>query len=433
MPTRCFIISAFNLILIGDAMTSRLLYFSFIFLVFSSTQRTYSQWTLITTSSTINVHALVVDGNNLYVGDLSQGIYLSTNNGTSWLNSNQGLTNYTMTSILKKGTYLFAGTFDGPFRSSDNGTTWTPANNGLSVVYSFSINNDTIYAAGSYLGAFRSADNGTTWESLGLNRGEISLLVAKDSMLFAISDYGYPVTGHYYYDYWLSIYNNQKWSSRLCSSYVNALIIKDDNLYLGTDDGVASVSNNADWSSLNSGLTDSRVTSFASSGSYLFAGTANGRLFFSSDNGAHWSDGSAGLPAIQVYALAVSGDNLFAGIGNGNIGRDTLLGVWRRSITDITTVKNSHLLSLSGYLLEQNYPNPFNPITTISFSLPHTSKVKITIYNSLGVLVKTLVNQDFARGNYSKIWDASKEPSGIYFYRLQAGNFVQTRKLVLLK
>lgn len=85
------------------------------------------------------------------------------------------------------------------------------------------------------------------------------------------------------------------------------------------------------------------------------------------------------------------------------------------------------------YKLEQNYPNPFNPITTINYSLPNSSFVKLVVYNSIGQEIADLVNETIAAGNHSVEFDASNLPSGIYFYRLQAGEFVQTRKMILLK
>jgi Secretion system C-terminal sorting domain len=84
--------------------------------------------------------------------------------------------------------------------------------------------------------------------------------------------------------------------------------------------------------------------------------------------------------------------------------------------------------------LKQNYPNPFNPTTNISFSLPQQSKVRLTVINILGQVVATLVNgEQRSAGNYTVTWNAESFASGVYFCRLQAGSFVQTRKLILLK
>ena len=85
------------------------------------------------------------------------------------------------------------------------------------------------------------------------------------------------------------------------------------------------------------------------------------------------------------------------------------------------------------YSLLQNYPNPFNPGTTIKYSLPNNTHVKLCIYNSLGQEIAVLISQDMNAGVYTSVWNASKFASGVYFYRIIAGNFVQTKKLILLK
>lgn len=85
------------------------------------------------------------------------------------------------------------------------------------------------------------------------------------------------------------------------------------------------------------------------------------------------------------------------------------------------------------YALSQNYPNPFNPSTTIEFSVPVQSNVKLVIFDAIGNQLDVLTNEVKAQGNYSVVWDASKYASGIYFYKLEADNFVQVRKMVLIK
>jgi photosystem II stability/assembly factor-like uncharacterized protein len=90
------------------------------------------------------------------------------------------------------------------------------------------------------------------------------------------------------------------------------------------------------------------------------------------------------------------------------------------------------------YELSQNYPNPFNPTTTINYALPSQRRVKLNIYNNLGQLVHTVVNELQHAGTYSVRWNGTdyrgqKIASGIYFYRLEAGEFVETRKMLILK
>ncbi len=85
------------------------------------------------------------------------------------------------------------------------------------------------------------------------------------------------------------------------------------------------------------------------------------------------------------------------------------------------------------FALEQNYPNPFNPSTTIKFSIPQKTNVKLNIYNSIGELVTTLVNEEKPAGNYSVKWDSHNLASGIYYYRISAGDFNEVKKMILMK
>lgn len=100
----------------------------------------------------------------------------------------------------------------------------------------------------------------------------------------------------------------------------------------------------------------------------------------------------------------------------------------------ITNIQNNHnSVIVSDFDLEQNYPNPFNPVTTIRWSIPVQSHVTIKVFNLLGKEISVLVNETQQPGSYEVKFDASKLTSGIYFYRLQAGSFIETKKLVLLK
>ena len=84
-------------------------------------------------------------------------------------------------------------------------------------------------------------------------------------------------------------------------------------------------------------------------------------------------------------------------------------------------------------MLEQNYPNPFNPETKISYELPVDHYVSIKIYDALGSLISTLVNEKQYAGRYQVSFKGSNLPSGMYFCKMEAGDFVQTRRMVLIK
>ncbi|MCX6828212.1 MAG: T9SS type A sorting domain-containing protein [candidate division Zixibacteria bacterium] len=90
------------------------------------------------------------------------------------------------------------------------------------------------------------------------------------------------------------------------------------------------------------------------------------------------------------------------------------------------------------FRLEQNHPNPFNPATTIEYDVPIRSLIKIEVYNLLGQSVRVLLNAHKSSGNYRITWDGKDSSgrsvsSGIYFYRFQAGDYVETKKMVLMK
>jgi hypothetical protein len=92
----------------------------------------------------------------------------------------------------------------------------------------------------------------------------------------------------------------------------------------------------------------------------------------------------------------------------------------------------------TDYALHNNYPNPFNPETVISFSLPEAEHVQIEIINLLGQSIRSLTDRSFDAGTHTVVWDATNNSgdevaSGVYFYKIQAGNFVDTKKMTLMR
>jgi len=85
------------------------------------------------------------------------------------------------------------------------------------------------------------------------------------------------------------------------------------------------------------------------------------------------------------------------------------------------------------YNLYQNYPNPFNPVTTIKYDIVKAQDVKVTVFDILGIEIATLVNEQQKPGSYQVKWDALNVSSGIYFYQLRTKEFIDTRKMILLK
>lgn len=101
--------------------------------------------------------------------------------------------------------------------------------------------------------------------------------------------------------------------------------------------------------------------------------------------------------------------------------------------TGVTGIEQTIELTPKNFALSQNYPNPFNPSTTIDFALPKSEKVTVRIFNQLGQQVATLADRDFSAGNHKLNFDGANLSSGIYYYRIEAGSFTQTKKMILMK
>uniref|UniRef100_A0A7V3E810 T9SS type A sorting domain-containing protein n=1 Tax=Ignavibacterium album TaxID=591197 RepID=A0A7V3E810_9BACT len=119
---------------------------------------------------------------------------------------------------------------------------------------------------------------------------------------------------------------------------------------------------------------------------------------------------------------------------NGNLfitslSQDNILKVTNLPVS-VADEKN---FSLEGFTLEQNYPNPFNPTTRISWQSPVNSQQTLKVYDVLGNEVATLVDEFREAGRYEIEFDASKLSSGIYLYQLQAGSYIETKKMILLQ
>jgi hypothetical protein len=200
------------------------------------------------------------------------------------------------------------------------------------------------------------------------------------------------------------------------------------NLFVGTGSAgiYRSTDNGISWSSVVTGLTDLDVRSLAASGATLFAGSNSGGVYRSTDAGTSWSRVNLGLTNTSVQSLAADASNIYAGFALG--------GIWRRLLSDmVTSVPPSVGEAPQVFSLAQNYPNPFNPSTTVRYALPSRALVVLSVYNTLGQQVTTLVNETQDPGYHDARFDGSNLASGVYFYRLQAGDFVATKRLLLLR
>jgi len=390
-----------------------------------------AQWEQVFQTPTTNsyIFALTLTDSDFFIGTDSDGIYRYDEITDMWVARNSGLTDVRVHSITASGTDLFAGTLGGVFRSTDRGDNWTPVNNGLTHldVYPITVSGSTLIIGTGSGGAFRSTDRGANWTQInnGLTSQVVSDIVVKGTNLFAGTNGGVFVSAN----------NGDSWTAvntGLSNGLVTTLTANETHLFAGTFGGgvFRSTDNGANWEAVNSGLTDPGVLKLIMNGTTVFAGTEASGVFYSDDYGSSWTPINTGLTNLSILSLVFVGTDLFAGSSNagGN-------GVWRRMSSDIvTSVEESFSDEIpSSFSLEQNYPNPFNPTTMIEFSIPTSSRVTVRIYNSLGQIMETLVNQDLPPGQHSVRWDATGYASDVYFYGIHAGSFSAMKKLVLLK
>ncbi|MCC6864621.1 MAG: T9SS type A sorting domain-containing protein [Ignavibacteria bacterium] len=190
---------------------------------------------------------------------------------------------------------------------------------------------------------------------------------------------------------------------------------------------------NGSGSTINTGIAISSASDISlpySSGfgiGYLSALVGNNPLIKTLNYGTNWfQNNTAAVDSLSDIDCKYDGNAIFnAAVSTNNeviISADILEGI----------IKTNELIP-NEYKLEQNYPNPFNPLTSINFSIPIKDYVIISIFNAMGEIVSKPVADYYIQGNYTFTFDALKLPSGIYFCRMIAGNYVKTNKMILIK
>ena len=386
-----------------------------------------AQWVQMSngTGNVTYIYDFASSGIYLFTLTESNGVFRSSDNGANWVAVNNGLPLVNNRSIIAKGTSIFvSSTTGGVYRSTNNGDNWTAVISGLTklnVLY-FCVSGTNIFAGtgGPRGSIFRSTNDGTSWNEVFIlpTDGTVSHFTTKGTNLFAAASFF--LSSKIY----ISSNNGLNWSAAPGSlTLISSIIGNEPNLFIGTYQGVSiSTNSGTNWSSC--GLQQFDIYDFAVSGSRLFAGTDTGGVYLSTNNGTNWitkNQGFIGIPG--VVKLFIYNNYIFAGG----------LYVWRRSLSEIIGIQSISTETPSKYSLSQNYPNPFNPITKIKFALQKSSNVNITVYDMIGKEIEVLVNEQLREGTYQTEWNGNSFSSGVYFYKISAGDFTETRKMLLVK
>lgn len=396
------------------------------------------------------------NGTTLIVGTW-HGLYSmsTTDGGTSWDLSSRQFTEASVNCLSIADTVVIAGTSGGLLCSADRGTSrfvsgfpgsavgavdcswpsvfavvegrifhsidgcshWNPIASNISMNGGTAIvSSGTDLFAGVWgFGLRHSTDNGSSWSNAGFEgAGILSLISDVDTsgttILYAAVELlaGRKVTP-------VGIGNISE-QLTACESGV-----KTDGVSMSTTFVCYSSDLGATWSILDSTLLG-LCLSTTGNGRMLIAGSDHGVYCYKDRNG-QWSGACVGLQGSKIYALATSETDVFAG---------SKRSIWRLPLS-VVSVSNQASMEPDHFGLSQNYPNPFNPTTAISHELSAVSYVSLKVYNVLGQDVATLVSAKQTPGTYTVQFDGLKLASGVYFYRLRAGNFTQIRRMLLMK
>ncbi len=380
-----------------------------------------------------NVSDMMVDGNDMFCvtqrADFGN-IYKTENNGMDWNLSNNGVWEGGFHSLMNDGNYYFTGT-DGNYiyRSSDKGENWEHINYPnftATYVSSFCEKNNIVFASsfGSVIDVYRSTDDGSNWTPCSVSgNGNVMDVISTDEYVFAgrsdgvfrSSDLGLTWT---------------KTSSGMSEfPFIKKLDFNEDYLFAAATDGLYRSDNNGDdWEKVFNPPFTERIESLATHEGYLYAGTVETGLIYSQDNGVTWEtsnpdffqDPSGIYPTI--FALEIKGDSLYAAYQD--------FSIWVRPLPNITYIEDRESFKNGNNPL-LIYPNPVVGISTIEYSLSHTTNVTLKVYNVLGKEQLVLISKQQLKGDYAVQFNANELGSGIYFISLRADNSVSNQRIIV--
>lgn len=390
--------------------------------------------------------------NSAYIADGSQNspkVFRTTNGGLNWLTVPVGgIANeiYCVWAINDNLAFVGEGYVNGNanlYKTTNAGVNWTSilttgSNNGHFTGLAFTKINGNLFALAIAEKVYRSSNSGNNWVEL--SAGVTGVSNAQNSLMIVDNDfYGFGLNNGAA-RIRLTTNNSTSWSTQQISvsgNYTSAIAFHSNKLYgvAATSTSLPMISRTTDgglsWSSVDigSGVTGTCYLVWVPQTPVIYILGQNGGIKRSTDNGSTWvttpTPGVTNLTHFDfmqtgmiVYGYAVS--------SNGNVIKLT------DTLNILTGVTNNNNVP-NSFSLEQNYPNPFNPSTLIKYSLAENTSVRLSVYDVLGREVAVPVNEFKTTGSYEVSFSGDDLSTGVYYYRLDAGNFTDTKKMLMIK
>ncbi len=405
----------------------------------------------------INTFSISENDSFLFVST-ENGVYKSYKDSENWISCNNGLNAIVIEDFARNEERLFACSFNyGLFISDNKGGNWKLLQNEINQkrIYAVFANEGSVLV-GTDFGLYLSRDNGQNWELVSDLKAQSIILV--DTTIYAGGFNGFLFSKNNGFtwektNYWwlenirtmasigksiflginlkgVIVYENDSAFVRndglgLNGKSVAHLVAIDSTIYNITyTESYVSKNLGRSWEPIDLQEFGGIINTSTNIGDNYFIGTQNG-IYQSNDKGVNWEAINDGNKIHDVKTIFVDNFNLYASAGGK---------IWQKPLTELLTSADGTNRELNHkFVIHQNYPNPFNPITNIDYSIPYNCFVTIKIYDLLGREMTTLVNELKTSGYHKLEFDGRNLTSGIYFYRINAGNFLDIKKFILLK